>query len=199
MTWESETEFQLPAETIPGEAMNEDAVCKHCHKVIRTVPKHYCPRSPNQTHEPVESQTGTAGSILASVDQLTEPPEPSEPGFAIRDEEAIGREEDADIHASQPPYDEDTTATGEFIDLTPRGMTTLEGQLRVARAQKAFEDATAEVANLATQFLDDAGPYLSFPTEDFGQAFNELEDAITFRRARQEAFLRAVAGAPEQS
>jgi hypothetical protein len=48
-----------PEEPRNGFGTRDDAVCKHCHKVIRTVPKHYCPKSPNQMHEPVSTTPET--------------------------------------------------------------------------------------------------------------------------------------------
>ena len=82
------------------------------------------------------------------------------------------------------------------IDLTPRGCQTPEGNARVAKALDEWNASAHQVANLAAQFLDDAGPYLKFPAEDFGEAFGELETAITDRAAKQEEFLRAMAGVP---
>jgi hypothetical protein len=72
---------------------------------------------------------------------------------------------------------------------------------------KDFEDSTAEVANAAQQFLDDhrmtlieAATGASVSTDDraaLREDLHQLDALIGARQRKQEAFLRAVAGAPE--
>ena len=93
--------------------------------------------------------------------------------------------------AAQEPAPAPTT-----IDLTPRGLQTPEGTARVNKAASEFEDATAQVANLATQFLELIQPELAHLEPDARETYTELRAAMTTRAARQEEFLRSIAGAP---
>jgi hypothetical protein len=92
----------------------------------------------------------------------------------------------------------------ETIDLTPRGMQTPEGAERVRIAIQKFENATALLANAATEFLDEYGGILDDAAEedvvgrgDFAEDLKGLRKLIERRQREQEQFLRAVAGAPE--
>jgi hypothetical protein len=94
----------------------------------------------------------------------------------------------------------------ETIDITPQGMLTEEGVKRVNDSLKSFEQATAEVANAATQFFDDHCSTLlelargtavgSDDRTEMRESLRQLTALIEARRQKQEAFLRAVAGAP---
>jgi len=98
--------------------------------------------------------------------------------------------------------------TIESIDLTPRGMETPEGVQRVSKAVSDFENATAAVANAATQFFDDhkmtlieVARGITICEDDrlaLRDGLRELEPLIDARRRKQEDFLRAVAGAAPQ-
>lgn len=88
------------------------------------------------------------------------------------------------------------TPKPQTIDCTPRGLQSPEGAARVACALNDWNHSAHDVANLVAQFLDAAGPYLSFPLEDFGEQYAELEKAVEDRAAKQEEFLRAVSGCP---
>lgn len=86
---------------------------------------------------------------------------------------------------------------GTYIDLTPVGCTTPEGQARVTASLKAFEDSGATLANAAIQFVDH---YRSDILDALGtvpglrEDFRELTNLIDARRRKQEEFMRAVAG-----
>jgi hypothetical protein len=94
--------------------------------------------------------------------------------------------------------------TEETIDITPRGLLTPEGVQRVDAAQRANENATAIVANAATDFLREHRVTLleiargSSITEADRMALrddlHQLDAAIGMRTRTQEAFLYAVAG-----
>lgn len=191
--------------------INEDAVCKHCHKVIATVPKHYCPRSPNQTHEPVASVVALSGGVIFTGGT------PEQNNILRKRGEFVAQycqERGWDIDKvtiqqvmeirSQPGWknpnaDEDVpeqpvTKTGT-IDITPVGCQTPEGNARVAKAMKAFDDSSAEVANKATEFLRELLLEVKIPNA-LADDLKELTAAINRRKAIQEAFLRAVASAP---
>lgn len=175
--------------------MNEDAVCKHCHKVIRTVPKHYCPRSPNQVHEPVEAAPAPAVTLADSPTggQISNDPKTCKHPVEWRDEgvcKLCG------------------SVTQFTIDITPAGCQTPEGIARVNKAMREFDDATAEVANAATRFFDDhrltlvevAGG-VSICEDDriaLKDDLRQLQAIIGTRRPKQEALLRAIAGAPPE-
>ena len=79
-----------------------------------------------------------------------------------------------------------TPAEPLMIDITPVGCSTPEGNARVAKAIKDFDDATAALANAAIEFLD--------VSEDIHQ----LRALIGARNRKQEAFLAAVAGSSER-
>lgn len=91
----------------------------------------------------------------------------------------------------------------ESINLTPVGLQTPEGEQRVARALKAFEESHPTVANLATVFLHRYGGeikqyFIRRDDTDAAEEFGELYTAILERDRTQEEFLRAVAGAPAE-
>jgi len=104
--------------------------------------------------------------------------------------------------ALQSPKD----AEGNFIDITPRGMMTPEGNQRVNEALDARNNVTAELANAATQFVDNYRTVildgLNNPLiNSDGRAalrddLHQLDALIGARRRKEEAFLRAVAGVP---
>lgn len=101
-------------------------------------------------------------------------------------------------------------APGVFIDITPEVLKTPQGRARVNQAVKEFEDATANVANAAADFIDDYGADIGFMLAGFirnhggdggeyagaPEELQALRDAIAIRRAKQEAFLRAMANQP---
>lgn len=87
------------------------------------------------------------------------------------------------------------------ISLKPRGMETPEGEQRVAKALKAFDESHPTVANAATQFitkyLDEIKAVVVRTDEpDAVEDFEELLELIEQRRVAQEQFLRAIAGVP---
>jgi len=91
------------------------------------------------------------------------------------------------------------------VDITPVGMTSPEGANRVAKALREFDSASASVANMATAFIKEWDWYFkpgkgAIDRETRGQfatALSDLKHEITIRERTQEAFLRAVAGAPQ--
>jgi hypothetical protein len=87
-----------------------------------------------------------------------------------------------------------------YIDCTPVGLQTPEGSARVAKAMQEWEDTHATVANAATQFADAHGADLEHVAEMYPELledWKELRSLMDDRSRKQEAFLRAVAGAPE--
>ena len=97
---------------------------------------------------------------------------------------------------------EDDRKDAEAIDLTPESLKTPEGQEKVARALRKFEDSHADVANRATQFLHDHGDYLvglarsadDGEAYDIREEYDEVREAIRRRSEAQDNFLRALAG-----
>ncbi len=81
----------------------------------------------------------------------------------------------------------------QSIDITPQSLKTPEGAALVAAALKAWEYSTAEVARVAAVLLDEYDD-----GEDIKGAIRELREVIDIRSAAQDAFLRALAGRPEQ-
>jgi hypothetical protein len=148
--------------------------------------------------EPV-NDLGNTPAAQEQMDALCE----QHDGFGIRDEDAMAQdEEDADIHEGQPPYDEDAPVT---VDLTPRGCTTPEGRARVLVAQQAFDDSAAALANAAMEFFDNHGNLVmeairgvedAALRKELRKQFSGVTALMTARLRAQEAFLRAVAGAP---
>ena len=79
------------------------------------------------------------------------------------------------------------TPTGEFIDITPVGCQTPEGNARVVKAQQEWDSATHLLANTVKEIMEDDQK----PTPD---DIHQLRALIGARDRKQEAFLRAVAG-----
>jgi hypothetical protein len=95
--------------------------------------------------------------------------------------------------------------TVEFIDLTPRGCTTPEGQARVAQAQRDMDSANAELANAAEQFFANHEMALiemisaeAKSEPDIREDWAELQSMLATRHKVREEFMRAVAGVPPQ-
>jgi hypothetical protein len=163
--------------------INDSDVCKHCNRIVGEVPKYHCPKSPTGMHEAVDPPTPTTN------------PEAQE--------EAWDRRWSPEATEPEPQ----ATDTGRTIDITPVGCQTPEGVARVNAAKEAFENATAEVANAATQLLVDWRPTLldglnnPLITQEGRDALfedlHQLDALIDTRRRKQEEFLRAVAGAPK--
>jgi hypothetical protein len=69
-----------------------------------------------------------------------------------------------------------------------------KAQPRVNAAVQDFEDSTADVANLATAFLDQWGIAISLAmcreSPELAEDLNELQAAARTRYERQETFLR---------
>lgn len=93
------------------------------------------------------------------------------------------------VEQDQTP-EQPATITG-FIDITPPGLKTLDGQKRVATAQSEWEFATAELANLAERIVAANSQSIAAQDHDDYLDFMNLKKE---RQAKQEAFLRAVAG-----
>lgn len=87
---------------------------------------------------------------------------------------------------------EHITITGETIDLTPVGCQTPEGCKRIADAQDEWDRATHQLANVLKEMLDTCVYGEGFS----GDELHQLKALIGARDRKQEAFLRAVAGAP---
>jgi hypothetical protein len=84
----------------------------------------------------------------------------------------------------------------QTIDITPAGCTTPEGNARVQAAQQEWDSATMVVANAAEQLVGNYREGLLF---HYREDVRGLKAAIAVRERAKEAFLRAVAGAPEQT
>lgn len=85
----------------------------------------------------------------------------------------------------------------DTVDITPESLKTPEGAAKVAAAQNASEHETANVANLASQFIDLHGDTIAFALRKAGAStheFRELRAAMRTREGLQNAFLRALAG-----
>ena len=83
------------------------------------------------------------------------------------------------------------------IDITPVGCTTPEGNAKVAKAIKDFDDASAALANAAIEFFDThESDFLHAMGMYPGVAedVHQLRALIGARNRKQEAFLSAVAG-----
>jgi hypothetical protein len=84
------------------------------------------------------------------------------------------------------------------IDLTPEVLKTPEGVQRVNAALGTFHNTTAEVANLATSFLEEWGVNITNIMRVENPAlyadYNELQEAVKDRAKAQEALLRSIAG-----
>lgn len=80
------------------------------------------------------------------------------------------------------------TPTGETVDITPESLKTAEGRGKVATAVDEFENATAEVANAATEMYD------AWQRGETEEDWTQLAATIVRRKTAQEAMLRALAG-----
>ena len=89
-------------------------------------------------------------------------------------------------------------ASGKTIDITPRGCTTPEGAARVSKALEEWNGSAHEVANLAATVIESYGTVIKAAMvaydPDSHEEYGDLERAIETRAAKQEEFLRAVAG-----
>jgi hypothetical protein len=94
-----------------------------------------------------------------------------------------------------------TPAEPLMIDITPVGCSTPEGNARVAKAIKDFDDATAALANAAIEFLDTHEEDILHAMEmyeDVSEDIHQLRALIGARNRKQGAFLAAVAGSSER-
>jgi hypothetical protein len=80
-----------------------------------------------------------------------------------------------------------------FIDITPVGCQTPEGNIRVLQAQQEWDSATHELANYLKNVVDDIF-YTDGDKFARAEMYSELQTLIGIREVKQEAFLRAVAG-----
>lgn len=105
-------------------------------------------------------------------------------------------EEAAHVATLPSSFDED--GQPQYIDLTPESLKTPAGAAKVTAAMEAWEATHAEVANLATFFLNRHGDDIADCMEMYGNAFHddlrELREAMADRDQKQNAFLRALAG-----
>lgn len=92
-----------------------------------------------------------------------------------------------------PTMGTDAEKVQHYIDITPVGLQTPEGCKRVEKAQREWDTAAHMLCNELKEMLDDS---VSPLTRDDLHQFHAL---IGVRDRKQEAFLRAVAGAPERS
>jgi hypothetical protein len=84
----------------------------------------------------------------------------------------------------------------QTIDITPVGCQTPEGIARVQKAQQEWDSVTHQLANMLKELLD-CGVTLNSDGKVDRDAIHQLNALIGARDRKQEAFLRAVAGAPE--
>jgi hypothetical protein len=94
-------------------------------------------------------------------------------------------------------------ASGETIDITPRGLKTPEGRARADAAMEVWNESTADVAEKAKSFITTYKDTIVQAAKSTAPAdgelladLKELCDAITERTTKQDAFLRALAGMP---
>jgi hypothetical protein len=91
-----------------------------------------------------------------------------------------------------------TPAEPLMIDITPVGcFSTPEGNAKVAKAIKDFDDAGAALANAATEFFDTHESDILHAMEMYpgvAEDVHQLSALIGARNRKQEAFLSAVAG-----
>jgi hypothetical protein len=89
---------------------------------------------------------------------------------------------------------------GEFtMDITPVGMKTPEGIARVNKAMRECENARAEVANkthflLQTHFETIRQNLVGDGEYDAAEDLDDIKAAITDMLAKQDEFMKAVAG-----
>jgi hypothetical protein len=100
-------------------------------------------------------------------------------------------------HAALVEAARESEKLNETIDITPESLKSPEDVARVNAAVKVFEDSGAEVANLATQFIEDWGTLIwREGTDETREDLDELKAAIARRATAQENFLRAMANQP---
>jgi hypothetical protein len=97
------------------------------------------------------------------------------------------------MNAPHPALIPEIPATGETIDITPRGCQTAEGNARVVKAQAEWDDATHALANYLKNVVDDIF-YTDGDKIARAEYYSELQTLIGIREVKQQAFLRAVAG-----
>ncbi len=85
------------------------------------------------------------------------------------------------------------------IDFTPPSLKHPETAAKVAAAMREFENASAEVANEASGFLDTWGTTILRGAPEIKDDLVDLLGTIHARREKQEAFLRALGAAPSNS
>lgn len=92
----------------------------------------------------------------------------------------------------------------KYIDVTPRGCMTPEGNERVSRTMKEWENTHAEVANALTRFYERWSGHLNVSffmlpqeAEELKDDKAEIEELLKDRALKQDRFLKAVAGIPE--
>ena len=90
-----------------------------------------------------------------------------------------------------------TPAEPLMIDITPVDCQTPEGNAKVNKAIKDFDDAGAALANAAIEFLDTHESDILHAMEMYpgvAEDVHQLRALIGTRNRKQEAFLSAVAG-----
>lgn len=85
------------------------------------------------------------------------------------------------------------------IDITPVGLKTPEGIERVTKAQQAWDNSHAAVANALTRLYEDLRMQGYIPKENYGEEIEEIDALIERRAEAQEEFLRSLAGAPPRA
>ena len=88
----------------------------------------------------------------------------------------------------------ESDGTTTYIDFTPPGCKTPEGNARVNEAIEAFAASSAEVANAASHFFDNYQVIYEDDDNAKVEDYQELQALIADRRSKQEEFLRAVSG-----
>ena len=91
-------------------------------------------------------------------------------------------------------------ANSQTVDITPPGLKTSDGAACVSRALEAWNSSAHEVANLAACIMNNYGSVIKAAMVKYDpgshEEFGDLKRAIETRAAKQEEFLRALAGAP---
>jgi ABC-type proline/glycine betaine transport system substrate-binding protein len=139
-----------------------------------------------------------------TIEQLRSPQLQAVPALTITEVPCVATDEEIAESAATMTAEEaaDVAQLPTYIDLTPESLKTPEGAAKVQAAMEAWEATHADVANLATQFINDHGDriaeWLKVEDEwDDGEAsqdLTELRAAMDDRSRKQDAFLRAIAG-----
>ncbi len=169
------------------------------------------PSRPGNTYRPetiaeARTQIGNTPSCEDCGEQHGESDCEDRPGAMTEEEKTelrLDAEDDAERGCAkcggefEAPIHSVAKNSHQFIDLTPVGCQTPEGSERVRKAQQEWDDATHELANTLKRVIDEV---FDRDTDKIARAeyYSDLQTLIGIRESKQDAFLRAVAGASER-